>query len=128
MTGRQARVLVVDDNQDGAEMLAELLVGRGYDTRVAHDAPAALDVAAEFAPDVALLDIGLPAMDGYELAARLRELPGLSRLRLIAVTGYGRKEDRRRTQEAGFHLHLVKPIDMDALEATLRTHGSRTSD
>jgi CheY-like chemotaxis protein len=127
MTGRKARILVVDDNQDGAEMLAELLAGRGYDIRVALDAPAALTIAAEFTPDFALLDIGLPVMDGWELAARLRELPGLARLLLIAVTGYARKEDRQRTLEAGFHLHLVKPIDLDALEATLRTQ-SRISD
>jgi CheY-like chemotaxis protein len=119
---------VVDDNQDGAEMLAELLAGRGYDTRVAHDALAALEVAAEFTPHFALLDIGLPVMDGYELAARLRELPGLAGLSLIAVTGYSRKEDRRRTLEAGFHLHLVKPIDMAMLETTLRAHGWRIGD
>ena len=83
-------ILVVDDNEDGAEMLAAALTGKGYDTRVAHDAPAAL-VAAEFAPDVAFLDLGLPVMDGYELAAHLRELPGLAGLRLIAVTGYGQE-------------------------------------
>ena len=80
-SGRRARVpsriLVVDDNEDGAEMLADALIGKGYDTRVAHDAPAALRVAADFSPDVAFLDLGLPVMDGYELAARLRAMPGL---------------------------------------------------
>lgn len=114
------RVLVVDDNEDGAEMLAEALSGKGYDTRVAHDAPTALRVAAEFAPDVAFLDIGLPVMDGYELAAHLRDIPGLGALRLVAVTGYGQKEDRQRTEQAGFHHHLVKPVDITAIEATLR--------
>ena len=114
------RILVVDDNEDGAEMLADALIGKGYDTRVAHDAPAALRVAAEFSPDVAFLDLGLPVMDGYELAAHLRELPGLAGLRLIAVTGYGQESDRRRTRDAGFHGHLVKPVDIDAIEATLK--------
>ena len=100
-------------------MLADALIGKGYDTRVAHDAPAALRVAAEFSPDVVFLDLGLPVMDGYELAAHLRELPGLAGLRLIAVTGYGQESDRRRTRDAGFHGHLVKPVDIDAIEATL---------
>ena len=122
------RILVVDDNQDGAEMLAEALIGKGYDTRVAHDAPAALRVAAEFLPDFALLDLGLPVMDGYELAAHLRELPGLAGLRLIAVTGYGQASDRRRTRDAGFHGHLVKPVDIDAIDATLKpAHGTGLS-
>ena len=118
------RILVVDDNEDGAEMLADALIGKGYDTRVAHDAPAALRVAAEFSPDVAFLDLGLPVMDGYELAAHLRELPGLAGLRLIAVTGYGQESDRRRTRDAGFHGHLVKPVDIDAIEATLKPASS----
>ena len=113
------RILVVDDNEDGAEMLAAALIGKGYDTRVAHDAPAALQMAAEFSPDVVFLDLGLPVMDGYELAAHLRELPGLAGLRLIAVTGYGQEADRRRTRDAGFHGHLVKPVDLDAIDATL---------
>ena len=77
-----ARILIVDDNEDGAEMLADALSGKGYDTRVAHDAPTALRVATEFSPDVAFLDIGLPVMDGYELAAHLRRLPGLADVRL----------------------------------------------
>ena len=118
------RILVVDDNEDGAEMLAEALIGKGYDTRVAHDAPAALRVAADFLPDVAFLDLGLPVMDGYELAAHLREVPGLAGLRLIAVTGYGQASDRRRTRDAGFHGHLVKPVDIDAIEATLKSASS----
>ena len=100
-------------------MLAEALTGKGHDTRVAHDGPAALRVAAEFTPDVALLDIGLPVMDGYELAAHLRELPGLAGVRLVALTGYGQESDRQRTRDAGFHDHLVKPVDIDAIEATL---------
>ena len=117
---RAVRILIVDDNQDGAELLADALVGKGYDTRVAHDAPAALRVAAEFAPDVAFLDLGLPVMDGYELAAHLRALPGLAGLRLVAVTGYGQESDRHRTRDAGFHGHLVKPVCLDAIEASLK--------
>ena len=113
------RILVVDDNQDSAEMLADALIGKGHETRVAHDAPAALRLAAEFSPDVAFLDLGLPVMDGYELAAHLRELPGLANLRLIALTGYGQESDRRRSSDAGFHGHLVKPVDIDAIEAAV---------
>ncbi|HEV3484672.1 MAG TPA: ATP-binding protein [Vicinamibacterales bacterium] len=113
------RILVVDDNVDGAEMLAMALSTKGYDTRVAHDGPSALLLADEFQPAIAFLDIGLPVMDGYELAARLRERPGLRDLRLIAVTGYGQESDRRRTGQAGFQHHLVKPVDLQAIEALL---------
>ena len=123
MPGDRARVLVVDDNADGAEMLAEILIEKGYDTRVAHDAPTALRVAAEFAPNVAFLDIGLPVMDGYELASHLRGLPGLQDVRLIALTGYGQESDRQRSREAGFHQHLVKPVDIDSLEAAVTARG-----
>jgi CheY-like chemotaxis protein len=118
-SGAPSRILVVDDNQDGADMLAEILAGKGYDTRVAHDAPSALRVAADFVPQVALLDIGLPVMDGYELAGHLRNLPGLSGLQLIALTGYGQDSDRKRAFEAGFQHHLIKPVDIAVIEATL---------
>jgi CheY-like chemotaxis protein len=117
--GAARRILVVDDNEDGAEMLATMLTGKGYDTRVAHDAPTALQMAAEFEPEVAFLDIGLPVMDGYELAARLRDIPGLADVQLIAMTGYGQESDRRKALEAGFHHHLVKPVDFAAIEAAL---------
>jgi CheY-like chemotaxis protein len=113
------RVLVVDDNVDAAEMLAAALTAKGYRTRVAHDGPAALLTAANFRPAIAFLDLGLPVMDGYELAARLRELPDLCSIRLIAVTGYGQDSDRRRTQQAGFHHHLVKPVDLQAVDSVL---------
>jgi signal transduction histidine kinase len=119
LRGGAPRILVVEDNQDGAAMLMEALTAKGYDTRVAHDAPTALRVAAEFSPDIAFLDIGLPVMDGYELATHLRRIPGLSELRLIAVTGYGEESDRQKSRAAGFHHHLVKPVDIDAIEATL---------
>jgi PAS domain S-box-containing protein len=113
------RILVVDDNEDSADMLAEALKARGHQTRIAHDAPAALRVAEAFMPDIAFLDIGLPVMDGYELAARLRELPGLAGVRLIALTGYGQESDRQRTRAAGFAHHLVKPVDFEAIEAVV---------
>jgi signal transduction histidine kinase/ActR/RegA family two-component response regulator len=119
------RILVVDDNEDGAELLAMALSGRGYDTRVALDAPTALRVAAEFAPDIAFLDIGLPIMDGCELASQLRELPGLANLQLVAITGYGQESDRLRTRQAGFHHHLVKPVDMETVEATVTRLDTR---
>jgi len=116
---RFERILVVDDNEDNAEMLAQALSQKGYETRVAHDAPSALRVAATFAPDIAFLDIGLPVMDGYELAVHLRDLPGLAQIQLIALTGYGRQEDRQKSQAAGFQQHLVKPVDMAAIDAVL---------
>jgi signal transduction histidine kinase/ActR/RegA family two-component response regulator len=116
-TGR--RVLVVDDNVDAAQMLHELLARLGHEAAVAHDGVAALAVAGAFQPDVAMLDIGLPVMDGYELARRLRAQRGASALRLIAVTGYGQDADRMRAQAAGFDHHLIKPITVDTLVALL---------
>ncbi len=112
------RVLVVDDNEDAADMLADALAAMGHEVRKAHDGPTALEVAAEQRPTVAVLDIGLPVMDGHELARRLRAMEGMAGVRLIAVTGYGQDADRRRTAEAGFDAHLVKPVDLDEL-ATL---------
>ena len=109
-------VLIVDDNLDAAAMLAELLGAAGYHAVVANDGPQALAMARGFVPDVALLDIGLPAMDGYELARRLRDLTGWAAVRLFAVTGYGAHGDRMRSQAAGFDHHLVKPIDFAMLQ------------
>jgi signal transduction histidine kinase/PAS domain-containing protein len=111
---RRKRVLVVDDNVDAAETLTEFLSALGYEAAVAHDGLVALDVAASFQPAVALLDIGLPVMDGYELARRLRQ-HGSAKLQLIAITGYGQDQDRSRALQAGFDHHLVKPIDVSAL-------------
>jgi signal transduction histidine kinase len=113
------RILVVDDNEDSAAMLAEALRFRGHEVRVAHDGPAALAISAAFQPQVAFLDIGLPVMDGYELASRLRQQPGLDRLRLLALTGYGQESDGERSRAAGFHEHLVKPLDLNHLERLL---------
>jgi CheY-like chemotaxis protein len=120
------RILVVDDNVDGAEMLASALRTKGYDTRVAHDAPTALRVAADFRPEVAFLDIGLPVMDGYELAARLRGAANASNTRLIALTGYGQESDREKTRAAGFEHHLVKPVNLEAIDALLASARTGT--
>lgn len=114
---RAQRVLVVDDNRDAAAMLKIALEALGYTVEEAHDGPTALEIAERFEPTIALVDIGLPVMDGYELAQRLRaRTPARDRLRLIAVTGYGQDADRRRSAEAGFDEHLVKPVDLTELE------------
>ena len=115
------RVLVVDDNLDAAETLADILRELGHTTSVAHDGPTALVAAAAFKPHIALLDIGLPVMDGYELARRLREQPDLRKTRLFAITGYGQESDRERSRDAGFQEHLVKPIDLAELANLIDT-------
>jgi PAS domain S-box-containing protein len=117
LVGRRA--LVIDDNVDAAESLALLLQLFGCVVRVAHDGPGALEMAPSFSPEVILLDIGLPGIDGYEVARRLRALPEFNGTALIALTGYGQDEDRRRSFEAGFDHHLVKPVDPGMLEALL---------
>jgi CheY-like chemotaxis protein len=109
------RVLVVDDNVDAADMLAEAIRALGHDVRLAHDGPAAIHVAQAFAPEVVFLDIGLPGMDGYEVAVRLRR-PPLAPMTLVALTGYGRDADKLRARDAGFDQHLVKPVDIDVVE------------
>jgi signal transduction histidine kinase len=117
-SGRPARrVLVVDDNEDGAHMLADILRALGHQVACAYDGPGALATAASFAPDVALLDIGLPVMDGYEVAQGFLRDGRLCRTRLVAITGYGQEQDRERTAAAGFIAHLVKPVDFDRLRA-----------
>jgi signal transduction histidine kinase/DNA-binding response OmpR family regulator len=115
------RVLVVDDNQQGAELLADSLRALGYAVDVAFDGPAALVKAATFPPDVALLDLGLPVMDGFELAERLRIDCGLDRLPLIAITGYAQAPDRQRTASSGFHGHLAKPVDVHDVDEMIRS-------
>jgi signal transduction histidine kinase len=110
------RVLVVDDNLDAAESLAMLVREMGHEVRVAHEGSSALKTADNFQPELVLLDIGLPVMDGYEVARNLRKQPGLERILLVALTGYGQDEDRRRSQEAGFDHHLVKPLEPESLQ------------
>jgi CheY-like chemotaxis protein len=116
---RPLRVLVVDDNVDAAATLGMLLEAYGYAACVEHDSHRALERARQQRPDVALLDIGLPEMDGNELARRLRADPQTGAIVLVAVTGYGQEQDRRAAFEAGFDHHLVKPVDMDELARVL---------
>jgi signal transduction histidine kinase/ActR/RegA family two-component response regulator len=119
--GRTLRVLIVEDNLDAAEML-ELAVSRlGHDTRLAHDGATAVTVATQFEPDVMFLDIGLPVMNGYAVARRLREMPGLNHIHIAALTGWGQDEDRRKAREAGCDSHLTKPLSPAALEDLLAT-------
>jgi CheY-like chemotaxis protein len=113
-----SRVLIVDDNVDTARGTARLLQLAGHDVRVAHDGPEALELARDFGPRFVLLDIGLPVMDGYEVARRLRGDPRLRDVIIIAVSGYS-QDDYRSPEEAGFDHHMVKPIDYDALRAIL---------
>ena len=114
-SGRRLRVLVVEDNHDAAESLSALLELWGHEVKIAYDGLAALRLAEASAPDVILSDIGLPGMDGYELARQLRARPMFGRVLLVALSGYGRDEDRRLAAEAGFDHHLVKPPDLDTL-------------
>ena len=111
--GRSRRVLVVDDNVDAAELLGDALQMLGHEVAVVHDGPAALAAVERFRPDLAVLDVGLPQMDGHELARRLRAL--VPECRLIALTGYGQEADRARSMEAGFDVHLVKPVNLAQL-------------
>jgi CheY-like chemotaxis protein len=113
------RVLVVDDNRDAAQSLGLLLKLLGAEVRVVHDGPTALEEIPSYAPSVVLLDIGMPGMDGYEVARRIREQPEGQDLTLIALTGWGQEEDRRRTSQAGFDHHLLKPADLTALKSLL---------
>ena len=110
-------ILVVDDNVDALEMLTEALNLLGHDAHPAADAAAALALAGTLKPRLALLDIGLPEIDGYELGRRLRALPGLDTIKLVALTGYGQASDKERSRAAGFVAHLVKPVDLDAIHA-----------
>jgi PAS domain S-box-containing protein len=105
------RILVVDDNEDAAEALAALLALDGHETQVAHDGPEAIEMAKRFHPDVAFLDIGMPTLDGHETARLIRQQPWGKDMVLVALTGWGQHEDRRRSQNAGFNHHLVKPAD-----------------
>ncbi|HUP05753.1 MAG TPA: PAS domain S-box protein [Caldimonas sp.] len=111
-----SKILIVDDNADAAQGLATLLRLDGYEVLVAHDGAEALAVAERERPALVLLDLGLPGMDGFEVARRLRGIDGLARARLIAITGYGQDADKRRTAAAGFEAHLVKPVDIEQLE------------
>jgi PAS domain S-box-containing protein len=120
------RVLVVDDNADAANMLGMLLEAMGNEVQVVLDGPAALQALAAERPHVVFLDLGMPGMSGYEVAQRIREAPMHAEITLVALTGWGQAEDRRRTQAAGFHHHLVKPVDRPTLEELLATVCAKT--
>ena len=121
------RVLIVEDNIDAAESLAALLALDSHEVRIAADGPTALRIAQAAPPDLALVDIGLPEMSGYEVVREMRALPEGQRIAMVAITGYGRKEDRERSRAAGFDQHLVKPVDLDTLHALLAQVGKAGS-
>jgi two-component system CheB/CheR fusion protein len=118
-------VLVVDDHAEFAQSTAVLLRSWGHEVRVASDGPEALAAVQAAVPEVVFLDIGLPRMNGYEVGRQLRRLPDLDRTLLVALTGYGRDEDRRRAQEAGFDCHLTKPVEAGVLHEMLARPATR---
>jgi two-component system CheB/CheR fusion protein len=118
--GPARRILIVDDNRDAAQALCILLEADGHEVRVASDGASGLDMARAYRPEVVLLDIGLPKMDGYEIAKRIRSDPAMEGTVLVAVTGYGQMHDRARASASGFHHHLVKPVEFTALQEVLR--------
>jgi CheY-like chemotaxis protein len=120
------RILVVDDNVDAANTLNLLLRSLGHETCVVHDGVKALKMAVEFRPDVVLLDIGMPGLDGYEVARRLNSLKKERRFRIVAVTGWGQESDRERSRAAGFDLHLIKPVDAGTLQRALEGKNGTT--
>lgn len=118
-TTQRFRILVVDDNHDSALSLAMMLSIMGHETRTAHDGESAVAAAQSFLPDVVLLDIGLPILNGYEVAQRIRDSEWGRSMFLIAVTGWGQDEDRQRSSEVGLNVHMVKPVEPEALERLL---------
>jgi signal transduction histidine kinase/ActR/RegA family two-component response regulator len=119
----QLRVLLAEDNQDAAEALSMLLEVLGHKVRVVYDGAAAVEAARTDPPDAALIDIGLPKLNGYEVAEQLRQLPSAERTVLIALTGYGNENEKKRAFSAGFHFHLTKPVDLERLEGLLAEHS-----
>ena len=118
-TVQRRRVLIVDDNRDSVETMATLIRLSGHEIEMAHDGETALKKAKSFKPEIILLDVGLPDMHGYEVAERLRAIPENKSLVIVALTGYGNEEDRRRARDAGFDYHFVKPVDFTALESLI---------
>jgi CheY-like chemotaxis protein len=121
----RCKVLVVDDNVDAAEILAEALETLGFAATACHDGPSALAAVEADAPHAALLDIGMPGMDGYELAKELRRRPDGASYFLVALTGFGQHRDRDKAMEAGFDVHMVKPVDLDQVARVLENAGPR---
>jgi PAS domain S-box-containing protein len=122
------RVLVMEDNADVARSIARLLTVAGHDVRVAHDGASGMSVAREFAPEAVLIDIGLPVVDGLQVARRIRQEPGLGNVLLIALTGYGQDTDRQATRDAGFDHHLAKPVEFKTIESILATVDRHAAD
>jgi CheY-like chemotaxis protein len=118
-SGPGSRVLIVEDDADTAECLALVLNMEGYETRTAHDGPAALSLGMSFHPDVVLLDLGLPGMDGYEVAVRYRSTPELKRIALVALSGHGYPSHRKLAMAAGCDAHLMKPVEVAELQQAI---------
>jgi CheY-like chemotaxis protein len=126
--GPRRRVLVVDDNRDAAASLTLILKLMGHEVRTVHDGEAAVAVAEEYRPRLVLMDLGMPKVDGYEAARRMRAQPWGAELFLVALTGWGAEDDRRRTQDAGFDSHLVKPVDIDTLKRLIAECSTTLAD
>ena len=126
MAGRRLNVLIVDDNVDLVEMLAEVVGSLGHDVRTALDGPAAIEAAVASRPEVVFLDLGLPKMGGIEVARELRSRPETAGACLVALTGWGRDEDWRKTSEAMFDRHLTKPADLQTLRKLLAEVAANT--
>ncbi|MGF6657044.1 CheY-like chemotaxis protein [Paraburkholderia youngii] len=121
------RILLIDDNRDSADSLAMLLELKGHEVRIAYEGEQALQVAPRFSPHLALIDLAMPKMDGYATLAALRALPEMTRTMYAAMTGFGHASDLDRTRSAGFHAHLVKPVEMAVLDALLTKADGRLS-
>jgi CheY-like chemotaxis protein len=118
-----SRVVIIDDNQDAATTMSMLVEQLGGSARTAHDAASGLATVQEFRPDIVFLDIGMPGMDGYEACRRLRQQPSAQHMVVVAVTGWGRPQDKQRALDAGFDAHLTKPVDPSALASVLGSRG-----
>ena len=127
-TPQGSKILVVDDNRDAAETLSLLLELKGHEVRIAYDGENALQLAEDFHPHMVLLDLGMPKMNGYEACRRIRDSAWGAQMTLIAVTGWGQEDDRRKSAAAGFDGHLVKPVDPETLEEELSMHLHRVPD
>ena len=125
--GPALRLLLVDDSVDAATLLSMVLEADGYDVRIAHEATQALEIAAQFKPEIVLLDLGLPGMDGFQLAQEMRKLDSTAGALLVAVTGYGQAGDRQRSHDAGFDYHLVKPVAVEEIHRVIETRFPRAS-
>lgn len=123
----KCKVLVVDDNVDGAVTLSVILKHMGNSVRITHDGRSALAVGAEFVPDVILMDIGMPGMDGYETCERMRMEEWSANVKIVALTGWGQEEDKRKARRAGFDLHLVKPVDRSTLMEVIGSVRERSA-